>query len=50
MLGGSVKRDIIEQMYLRNDKNVETTLNQLLSGQIPKDEYKVVVDNGKKVE
>jgi hypothetical protein len=37
-------------MYLKNDKNVEVTLNQLLSGQIPKDEYKVVVDNGKKVE
>ena len=37
-------------MYLKNDKNVEVTLNQLLSGQIPKDEYKVVVDNGRKVE
>jgi hypothetical protein len=27
---------------LRNDKNFEATLNQFLSGNIPKDEYKVV--------
>ncbi len=43
MLGGSVKREVIEQMYLKNDKKLDKTLDQLLSGNIPKDEYKVVV-------
>lgn len=43
MLGGTVKREIIEVMYLKNDKNFDKTLDQLLSGDIPKDEYKVVV-------
>lgn len=43
MLGCTVKREIIETMYLKNEKNFDKTLDQLLSGNIPKDEYKVVV-------
>ncbi|CDW72771.1 UNKNOWN [Stylonychia lemnae] len=45
MSGGTVKKEIIEQMYLKYDKNVELTLDQILSGNIPKDEYKLVVIN-----
>lgn len=43
MLGGSTKREIIESMYLRNEKDFDKTLDQLLNGNIPKDEYKVVM-------
>ncbi len=43
MQGGSVKREIIESMYLKNGKDFDKTLDQLLSGAIPKDEYQVVV-------
>lgn len=37
-------------MYLANDKNFDRTLEQFLSGAIPKDEYKVVVVPNKTVE
>ena len=30
-------------MYLKNEKNFEVTLDQFLTGNIPKDEFKVVV-------
>jgi len=43
MLGGAVKRGIIESMYLRNEKDFDKTLDQLLRNDIPKDEYKVVM-------
>ena len=36
-------KQLIEAMYLRNDKNFEVTLDQFLNGKIPKDEFKVVV-------
>ena len=36
-------KQLIESVYLRNDKNFEVTLDQFLNGKIPKDEFKVVL-------
>ena len=36
-------KQLIESVYLRNDKNFEVTLDQFLNGKIPKDELKVVI-------
>ena len=36
-------KNLIESIYLRNDKNFEITLDQFLTGKIPKDELKVVI-------
>jgi len=36
-------KQLIESVYLRNDKNFEVTLNQFLNGKIPKDEFKLVM-------
>ena len=33
-LGGSFPRSQIEQVYLQNNKNMEVTLDQFLSGQV----------------
>lgn len=41
MSGGKYKRELIEKMYNLNSKNFEKTLDQILNGNIPKDEYKV---------
>jgi uncharacterized protein (UPF0276 family) len=35
-------KQLIENIYLRNDKNFELTLDQFLNDRIPKDEYKVI--------
>jgi hypothetical protein len=45
MFTGQYKRELIEQLYLKNEKNFDKTLDQILSGNLPKDEYKVVVIN-----
>lgn len=36
-------KQLIESVYLRNDKNFEVTLDQFLNGKIPKDEFKLVM-------
>ena len=36
-------KQLIENLYLKNDKNFEKTLDQFLTNNIPKDEYKIVV-------
>jgi hypothetical protein len=50
MMGGSVARSLIEAVYLKNDKNFENTMEQFLSGNIPKDEMKMVVIEQEKSE
>jgi len=35
-------KQLIENIYLKNDKNFEVTLDQFLNNKIPKDEYKIV--------
>ena len=35
-------KQFIESLYLKNGKNLEITLDQFLTNNIPKDEYKVV--------
>ncbi len=42
MSGGMYKRELIEKMYNLNSKHFERTLEQILNGNIPKDEYRVV--------
>lgn len=43
MFNGQHSKQLIESLYMKNDKNFDRTLEQFLSGNIPKDEYKVVV-------
>lgn len=43
MFGKEHSRQVIENLYLGNEKNFDRTLEQFLSGCIPKDEYKLVV-------
>ena len=43
-------KQLIESLYLRNDKNFEVTLDQFLNGKIPKDEFKVVLVEESKME
>ena len=50
MSGGQYKRELIEKVYLMNSMNFEKTLDQILNGSIPKDEYKVIdVDQQKEM-
>lgn len=35
-------KQFIESLYVKNGKNLDTTLDQFLSNNVPKDEYKVV--------
>lgn len=35
-------KQLIESLYVKNGKNLEITLDQFLSNNIPKDEYKIV--------
>ena len=51
MFGDTYSREIIETLYVANGKNMEVTLDQFLSGRVPKDEIKVtVVDTSSKSE
>jgi predicted amidophosphoribosyltransferase len=43
MMSGQHSKQLIENLYFQNDKNFERTLEQFLSGNIPKDEYKLEV-------
>lgn len=43
MFNGQHSKQLIEGLYLKNEKNFERTLELFLSGNIPKDEYQVVV-------
>ena len=43
MFNGQHSKQLIETLYVKNGKNFEKTLEQFLTGNIPKDEYKVVV-------
>lgn len=43
MFGSQHSKQLIESLYIKNEKNFDRTLEQFLSGNIPKDEYKVVV-------
>jgi hypothetical protein len=36
-------KNLIEAVYFKNDKNFDKTLDQFLTGKIPKDEFKVVI-------
>jgi hypothetical protein len=36
-------KQLIESLYLKNDKSFDKTLDQFLNNNIPKDEYKLVV-------
>lgn len=42
MLDKKHTKQFIESLYLKNAKNFELTLDQFLSNNIPKDEYKIV--------
>ena len=42
MLDKKHTKQFIESLYLKNGKNFELTLDQFLSNNIPKDEYKIV--------
>jgi hypothetical protein len=42
MLDKKHTKQFIESLYLKNGKNFEMTLDQFLSNNIPKDEYKIV--------
>jgi hypothetical protein len=43
MFNGQHSKQLIENVYLKNEKNFERTLELFLTGNIPKDEYQVVV-------
>lgn len=43
MMGGQYTKQVIEALYLNNDKDYERTFDKLLSGNVPKDQMKVVV-------
>jgi hypothetical protein len=34
MLGGSFKKELVEKVYIQNEKNVEKVIDMFLSGQI----------------
>jgi hypothetical protein len=49
MFNGDHKRPFIEKMYLMNEKNFERTLDQFLTGNIPKDnELQIITTDAKK--
>jgi hypothetical protein len=49
MFNGEHKRPFIEKMYLMNEKNFERTLDQFLTGNIPKDnELQIITTDAKK--
>jgi len=50
MFDGQHSKQLIEMVYFSNEKNFERTLEQFLSGNIPKDEYKVIVTNKQTLE
>lgn len=50
MLGGSFKKEIIEKVYIQNEKNVEKVIDLFLTGQISQDaepELHVIIEQDK---
>ena len=43
MMGGMYTRQVIEAVYMKNNKDPEASLEQVLQGNVPKDEIKVMI-------
>lgn len=50
MLGGSFKKEMIEKVYIQNEKNVEKVIDLFLTGQISQEaepELHVIIEKDK---